>query len=93
MKHRHDKRFLRCLKGCTDTELTDVLATMERAAAGFGFPHRHAGLGLRGLALGFYECRTGLKLRLVFERDGNDLVFTFAGTHDGVRAFLKSRPH
>jgi hypothetical protein len=88
---RQDKRFRRCLKGRPDAELSVVLATIHAAAAGFGFPHRHAGLGLRHLVPGFYECRAGLKLRLVFERSGGDLVFTFAGTHDEVRAFLKSR--
>ena len=91
MNLRQDQRFLRGLKGRPDTELAEVLAATRRAAAGFGFPHQHAGLGLRGLALGFYECRAGLNLRLVFERDGPDLIFTFAGTHDEVRAFLKNR--
>jgi hypothetical protein len=88
---RKDKRFLRCLKGRPDAELAEVLAATQAAASAFGHPHLHRGVGLRVLTLGFYECRAGLKLRLVFEREGSALIFTFAGNHDEVRAFLKGR--
>lgn len=43
LKHRHDKRFLRCLPGCTDAERIEVFATMDRASAGFAFPYRPPG--------------------------------------------------
>jgi mRNA-degrading endonuclease YafQ of YafQ-DinJ toxin-antitoxin module len=39
----------------------------------------------------FMECRCGLDLRLVFQREGAALVFHLCGTHDEVRAFLKNR--
>lgn len=92
MNLRTEKRFLRCLKGQTDAELAEVLTATKATAAHFGQPHRHAGLGLRALHAGYYECRCGLDLRLVFKREGPDLVFVFAGNHDQVRAFLKNRP-
>jgi mRNA-degrading endonuclease YafQ of YafQ-DinJ toxin-antitoxin module len=37
------------------------------------------------------ECRCGRDLRLVFRQSGDALLFHFCGTHDQVRAFLKSR--
>jgi mRNA-degrading endonuclease YafQ of YafQ-DinJ toxin-antitoxin module len=37
------------------------------------------------------ECRCGLDLRLIFQREGDSLVFHLCGTHDEVRAFLKNR--
>ena len=61
------------------------------AAAVFGQPHLHSGLGIQPLRLGLYECRSGLGLRLLFERRGDSLVFTFAGNHDQVRAYLKNK--
>jgi len=37
------------------------------------------------------ECRCGPDLRLVFQREGEALVFHLCGTHDEVKAFLKNR--
>ena len=63
---------------------------MQSAATAFGQPHLHAGLGLRRIRP-FMECRCGLDLRLVFQRDGDGLIFHYCGNHDQVRAFLKNQ--
>jgi len=56
----------------------------------FGIPHNHLGLGIRDLGNGFYECRKGLKTRLIFERvDPGNLHFHAIGSHDEVKRFLK----
>lgn len=68
----------------------EVFAAMEAARDSFGFPHWHTGLGLRRIPP-LMECRCGLDLRLIFQRDGDELVFHFCGTHDEVRRFLKNR--
>ncbi len=64
---------------------------MHAAAATFVQPHLHSGRGIRQLKPGLYECRSGLGLRLLFERSGDDLLFVFAGNHDEVKAYLKNR--
>ena len=61
-----------------------------RAAAAYGQPHLHAGLGLRRIPP-FVECRCGLDLRLILQREGGALVFHFCGPHDAVESFLKNR--
>jgi mRNA-degrading endonuclease YafQ of YafQ-DinJ toxin-antitoxin module len=36
------------------------------------------------------ECRCGLDLRLVFQREADALVFHLCGSHAQVKAFLKN---
>jgi hypothetical protein len=80
-------RFLKSVPG---ERRAEVLAAMKAAALAYGVPHLHAGVGLRRI-IPFMECRCGLDLRLVFQREGDALVFHLCGTHDEVRAFLKNR--
>lgn len=68
----------------------EVLAAMRAADAAYGQPHLHAGVGLRRIQP-FMECRCGLDLRLVFQREGQALVFHLCGTHDEIESFLKNR--
>jgi mRNA-degrading endonuclease YafQ of YafQ-DinJ toxin-antitoxin module len=63
---------------------------MRAALNSYGQPHLHAGLGLRRIPP-FMECRCGLDLGLIFQREGDALVFHLCGTHDEVQAFLKNR--
>lgn len=80
----------RFLIGVPPARHDEVLAVMEAALVSFGQPHLHAGIGLRRIPP-FMECRCGLDLRLVFQREGDALVFHLCGTHDQVKAFLKNR--
>jgi hypothetical protein len=80
----------RFLKSIPPARRAEVLAAMKEAAAAFGLPHLHAGLGLRRIVQ-FMECRCGLDLRLIFQRERDALVFHLCGTHDEVKAFLKNR--
>ena len=81
--------FRRCLKGYSDERLASILSTMRAAADSYGRPHLHGGIGLR--AIGDYiECRDALDHRLVFQRQGGALVFSFYGTHDQVRAYVRN---
>ena len=79
----------RFLQSIPTARRVDVLAVMKAAAVAYGQPHLHAGLGLRRIRP-FMECRCGLELRLVFQREGQDLVFHLCGTHDEVERFLKN---
>ena len=80
----------RFLIGVPPARHDEVLAVMAAALVSFGQPHLHAGIGLRRIPP-FMECRCGLDLRLVFQREGDALVFHLCGTHDQVKAFLKNR--
>jgi len=58
---------------------------------GFGAPHLHSGLGIRRLHGSLFECRVGLKLRLVFDAEPGVLSFSDLGTHDEIRKIIKNR--
>ena len=69
----------------------EVLAAMNAAAAGWGRPHLHGGVGIRRLRSGVFECRCGRSVRLLFFRDRDVLLFDFAGNHDEVQAYLRNQ--
>jgi hypothetical protein len=81
------KRFKRIVREAGRED--EVSATLRRVRDGFGDPHAHAGLSIRKLGKGLYECRTGLAWRLIFLAQKGALTFDFAGTHDEVRAYLR----
>ena len=56
---------------------------------GFGNPHLHSGLGIRRLRDSLFECRVGLKLRLVFDTEPGRLSFSNLGAHDQIRKIIK----
>jgi mRNA-degrading endonuclease RelE of RelBE toxin-antitoxin system len=58
---------------------------------GFGAPHLHSGLGVRRLRDSLFECRVGLRLRLVFDAEPGVLSFSDIGTHDQIRKLLRKR--
>lgn len=90
MKIETTAQFRRCLRGLPDERLESILDAMRAAAQAYGRPHLHGGIGLRIIG-DFIECRDALDHRLLFQRDEGSLVFRFYGTHDAVRAFLRSR--
>jgi hypothetical protein len=69
----------------------EVSAALKLIAEGFGRPHAHSGLGIRKLGKHLYECRTGLAWRLVFAAQKGRLIFDFAGDHDAVQNYLRSK--
>ena len=90
MKLETAAQFRRCLRGFSDGRMESIWATMRAAAAAYGRPHLHAGIGLRVIG-DFIECRDALDHRLSFQRDGGSLVFRFYGAHNEMRAFLRNR--
>ncbi len=80
----------RFLKSIPAARRAEILAAMKAAGEAYGLPHLHAGVGLRRIR-SFMECRCGLDLRLIFQREKDALVFHLCGTHDEVGAFLKNQ--
>lgn len=66
-----------------------LLALCELTAA-FGRPHVHSGLGVRKLGSHLFECRGNLDLRFLFQDRPDELFVSFLGSHDEVRALLRS---
>ena len=66
--------------------VNDALARLEES---FGRPHQHAGIGVRSIGK-FFECRAGLRLRVLFVARGGDLILVTVGSHDTIRGFVKN---
>ncbi len=64
---------------------------IAEAAAAFGDPHQHHGLGLRRLARRSYEIRVHLQWRVVFVHDGKALIAYAVMNHDEVSLWLKGQ--
>jgi mRNA-degrading endonuclease RelE of RelBE toxin-antitoxin system len=82
--------FLRSLKKLSKEELESVKQAARQLPAAFGNPHLHAGLGIRKLRANVFEFRSGLKTRVVFTIDGNDLLLWMAGDHNDAAKWLKN---
>ena len=83
------KRFKKIVRAARREE--EVSATLRLVLEGFGQPHAHTGLAIRNLGNLLYVCRTGLTWRLVFEAQKGVLTFDFAGHHDEVQTYLRSK--
>jgi hypothetical protein len=68
-------------------QIGDVITAVRD---GFGSPRLHSGLGIRRVRSSLFECRVGLKLRLLFDAEPGILSFSDLGTHDEIRKLLKN---
>jgi hypothetical protein len=81
--------LLKELRAKSKAERNTVGKAIDSACDAWGNPHLHAGIGIRKLVENFYECRSGLKTRLVFERlEEGELYFHLMGSHDEIRRFI-----
>ncbi len=82
-------RFRQIVRAYPKPLRAEIGNAIDRLQESIGHPHQHAGLGIRKLVKHYFEMRVGLELRLVFKVERNAITFTFAGTHDEIRKFLK----
>ena len=83
-------RFRTRIREFPKSRRREIARVIDALRDGFGAPHLHSGLGIRRLHGNYFECRAGLKLRLVFRASGGVLYFITAGSHDDVETFMKS---
>ncbi len=81
--------FERAYKKLPAQEQSGVNDALARLEDNFGRPHQHAGICVRSIGK-FFECRAGLRLRILFVARGGDLILVTVGSHDKIRAFVKN---
>jgi mRNA-degrading endonuclease RelE of RelBE toxin-antitoxin system len=86
---RLNPRFRAALKKLSDAEVARVEEALRVLPDCFGQPHLHAGISIRRLRKDVYECRPGLKLRLLVRARAQASEVFFVGSHDDVRAILR----
>lgn len=82
-------RFLAARKNLSGADAAQVEAALPVIPDCFGHPHAHSGISIRRLRKNVFECRAGLKLRLLFRQNGNTLEFFFVGNHDEIRRLIQ----
>jgi hypothetical protein len=85
-----DPAVLKRLRDLPKEERVECLLPLCELAAQFGQPPVHSGLGVRKLGGQIFECRGSLALRFVFQYRRDDLFVSFLGSHDEVKALLRS---
>ena len=83
-------RFRKRVGKLSATEREHVAESLRMLGDGFGRPHLHAGLGIRRLRKDLFECRAGLRWRLVFFAEKGLLTAYDVMTHDEVKAWLRN---
>lgn len=58
--------------------------------SGFGQPHLHSGLGIRRVRKGLFECRAGVKWRILFFAEKGVLTAYDIMTHDELQNWLRN---
>ena len=81
--------MVRALDELTSKSRAMLQETLSGVSEHFGNPRRHAGLGLRKLGPGLWECRFDLSLRVILIQDTDGLLAYDIMNHDQVRAWLK----
>jgi mRNA-degrading endonuclease RelE of RelBE toxin-antitoxin system len=82
-------RFFAALKKLGDADVTRVEEALRVLPDCFGQPHRHSGISIRRLRKNIFECRAGLKVRILFRAGAQTFDIFFVGTHDEVRRLIR----
>jgi len=82
-------RFLTALNSLNDADMSRVEEALRVLPDCFGQPHVHAGISIRRLRGNIFECRAGLKIRLLFRASAPALEVFFVGSHDEVRRVIR----
>lgn len=90
MKIALHPRFQKCVGKLNAADRNLVAESLCTLRDGFGFPHLHSGLGIRRLYKDLFECRAGLRWRIVFFAEKDLITVYDVMTHDQVKAWLRS---
>jgi mRNA-degrading endonuclease RelE of RelBE toxin-antitoxin system len=87
---RYTGPLQKALNKLDSQERKRIEASIAMVAKAWGDPHRHSGISIRGIRPGIYEARCGLRLRLLFVHDHDELVFFLFGDHDAVQKWIRN---
>ncbi len=85
-----DPAVLKRLRELPKHAKAECLLALCDLAESFGRPHLRSGLSIRKLGERLFECRGNLALRFVFQDRPEALFVSFLGSHDEVKALLRS---
>lgn len=83
-------RFRKRVEKLSAAERKLAAQSLRALRDGFGSPHLHSGLGIRRLRKDLFECRAGLRWRVIFYAEKGLITAYDLMTHDEIRAWLRS---
>jgi hypothetical protein len=90
LKIEIDGDLLKQIRSLSTEDRRILGKTIDDVLVAWGHPHTHSGIGLRKLRGNFFECRSGLRTRLLLEPlKDHSLYFHLMGSHDDIHRFLK----
>ena len=89
MRYGFDAAFTRSLRRFDPAQQLEVKRRIDLFIRAMAAQHLPAGFGLTKLHPALWEIRFGLDQRILFWRFKDEVRFTFVGSHDEVRRFLK----
>lgn len=89
MRYQSSPRFDRSVKRLDPARRRAVRDTIERLVAAFETGQVAAGLGLKQLRPGLWECRAGVSDRVLFFRHRDAVEFLLAGNHEEIARALR----
>jgi hypothetical protein len=87
---RLSPRFLAAVKVLGNADLARVELSLQALSEFFGQPHVHAGISIRKLRGNIFECRAGLRIRLLFRATSQGLEVFFVGNHNDVKRLIRN---
>ena len=73
----------------SEAERDQISEALRALSDGFGYSHRHSGLGVRRLRKHVFECRTRLRWRIVLFAEKGVLTVYDVMTHDEIKTWLR----
>lgn len=89
MRYTFDSSFKRSLKRFDPLQQLELKRRVDLFLRALAADQLPAGFGLTKLRPLLWEMRSGLAQRVLFWRSKDEIRFTFVGSHDEVRRFLK----
>lgn len=81
--------FIRALRKLPEATQERARLRARQAAAVFGHPHQHAGIGLRSFGR-YFEFRIGLDLRCLFLIEAGDMHLVIVGDHNAIAGYVRN---
>jgi hypothetical protein len=82
-------RFFAALQSLSNAEVARAEEALRVLPDCFGQPRVDAGISIRRSRKDVFECRAGLKVRLLFRASPGELEVFFVGNHDQVRRLIR----
>ena len=90
MRYQSSPRFDRSIKRLDPARRRAAQETIEQLVAAFETGQAPAGLGLKRLRSGLWECRAGLSDRVLFYRHRDAVEFLLVGNHEEIKRALRN---